>query len=99
MLSRAFVSGSRGPFKSLLRMTQANPLSLVNKQAHFSTDQAAAADPAAAEPTQAEKDAHKQEWGIKYDDECLNFEKEWEVVAKKVQDEQMIYLESELSDL
>ena len=99
MLSRAFVSGSRGPFKSMLRLTQANPLGLVNKQAHFSSDQAAADTPAAAEPTQAEKDAHKQEWGIKYDDECLKFEKEWEVIAKKVQDEQMIYLESELSDL
>lgn len=51
------------------------------------------------EPTQAEKDAHKHEWGIKYNDECLKFEKEWELIASKVENEQMVYLESELGDL
>lgn len=30
--------------------------------------------PEIPEPTQAEKDAHRHEWGIKYNDECLKFE-------------------------
>ncbi len=39
------------------------------------------------------------EWGIKYDDECLKFEKEWKTIAEKVEHEQMVYLEKELSEL
>ena len=54
---------------------------------------------AAPEPTAAEVEAGRQEWGIKYDDECLKFEKEWAEIAEKVQQENMMYLESELSDL
>ena len=42
----------------------------------FSTEEGKDAA-AAAEPTQAELDAHKHEWGIKYNDECFKFEKEW----------------------
>lgn len=38
------------------------------------------------EPTEAEKEKGRQEWGIKYDDECLKFEKEWELIAKSVVD-------------
>ena len=30
-----------------------------------------------AKPDVAEAAANKAEWGIKYDDECLKFEKEW----------------------
>jgi hypothetical protein len=44
----------------------------------------------------AEKDG---EWGIKYSDECLKFEKEWEQIANKVDAEQGVYLKSELSEL
>lgn len=33
--------------------------------------------PAVEEPTAAEQQAHREEWGIKYNDECLKFEKEW----------------------
>ena len=40
------------------------------------------------EPTKEEVEAGRVEWGIKYDDECLKFEKEWELIAQKVQDEQ-----------
>jgi hypothetical protein len=29
------------------------------------------------EPTQEEVAANRDEWGIKYNDECLKFEKEW----------------------
>ena len=54
---------------------------------------------AAAEPTAAEIEANRQEWGIKYDDECLKFEKEWQVIAEAVEKENMVYLESELSEL
>lgn len=39
------------------------------------------------------------EWGIKYDDECLKFEQEWKEIADKVEDEQAMYLEQELSEL
>ena|ERR1719272_206737 len=39
------------------------------------------------------------EWGIKYDDECLKFEKEWAQIADKVDKEQMVFIEKELSDL
>ena len=62
----------------------------------FSTEQEASPVP---EPTDAEKEAARTEWGIKYDDECLKFEKEWEIIAKKVQEEQSVYIQSELGEL
>ena len=34
------------------------------------------------EPTQHELEAGRQEWGIKYDDECLKFEKEWNLIVE-----------------
>lgn len=46
-----------------------------------------------------EKAAGAGEWGIKYDDECLKFEKEWEQIANKVESEQNVYLKNELSEL
>ena len=49
--------------------------------------------------TQAELEAGRAEWGIKYNDECLKFEKEWEIIAKAVEEKQMTFLESELGDL
>ena len=39
------------------------------------------------------------EWGIKYDDECLKFEKEWKEIADKVSSEQAVYLKNELGEL
>merc|ERR1712086_958740 len=39
------------------------------------------------------------EWGIKYDDECLKFEKEWKEIADKVEEEQAVFIEKELSEL
>lgn len=39
------------------------------------------------------------EWGVKYNDECLKFEKEWEEMANKVETEQSVYLKNELSQL
>lgn len=52
-----------------------------------------------ATPTKEEIEHGRSEWGIKYDDECLKFEKEWKEVADKIEAEQMVYLESELSEL
>lgn len=43
--------------------------------------------------------AEGAEWGIKYDDECLKFEKEWKQIADEVEQNQAVYLENELSDL
>ena len=52
-----------------------------------------------AKPDAAEAAANKAEWGIKYDDECLKFEKEWQVIAERVQNENIVYIDAELSDL
>lgn len=38
----------------------------------------------AEQPAAAEPDSTSGEWGIKYDDECLKFEKEWKEIAEKV---------------
>ena len=65
----------------------------------FSEDASAPEKPAAPEPTAAEVAANREEWGIKYDDECLKFEKEWQEIAEAVEKENMAYIESELSDL
>lgn len=34
--------------------------------------------------TEKELEAGRAEWGLKYDDECLKFEKEWKIVADRV---------------
>ena len=47
-------------------------------------------EPAASsvpEPTQEELEKGRVEWGIKYNDECLKFEKEWEIIAKAVEEQ------------
>ena len=51
------------------------------------------------EPTQEELAANREQWGIKYDDECFKFEKEWEIIAGAVEREQNVFVESELGDL
>ena len=53
----------------------------------FSSEEPAAAAEKAPEPTKEELDASRAEWGIKYDDECLKFEKEWKEIADRVQAE------------
>ena len=55
---------------------------------YFSAEPEAEAKAQVPEPTKEEVEAGRVEWGIKYDDECLKFEKEWELIAQKVQDEQ-----------
>ena len=63
------------------------------------TPAAEEATPKAPEPTPEELEKGRVEWGIKYDDECLKFEKEWEAIAKAVEEQQAVFLESELGDL
>lgn len=39
-------------------------------------------------PTEeAAKAKNAEEWGEKYSDECFTFEKEWQAISKKVEDE------------
>ena len=63
----------------------------------FSAD--AAESPNIPEPTKEEIEANRHEWGIKYNDECLKFEKEWELIASSVESDQNTFIESELGDL
>lgn len=86
MLAKSLFSKSR----SLLSMKRVSAR-------YFSAD--AEAKPEVPEPTKEELEANKSEWGLKYDDECFKFEKEWEIIAQKVMDEQNTFIESELGDL
>ena len=66
----------------------------------FSADDSAAEKQVDTEThTKEEIEKGRQEWGIKYDDECLKFEKEWKLISDKIDAEQMVYIESELSEL
>ena len=47
--------------------------------------------------TQEEIEAGKEQWGIKYNDECLKFEQEWTKISQEIEKDQMVYLEKELS--
>ena len=51
------------------------------------------------EISKEEYEKGRAEWGLKYDDECLKFEKEWEMIAKAVDEKQNMFLEAELGDL
>ena len=75
---------------------------LTSTQAAFFSEpmQEAPAEEAKTEaPSAAEIEAGRQEWGIQYNDECLKFEKEWTAIAEKIEADNLVYLESELSDL
>ena len=93
MLSRVF-TGGRSSLRLVTRASQNNPLDFVGRKALFSTEEGAtenksdesnekAVDP----PTPEEIEKGRQEWGIKYDDECLKFEKEWKEIADRVENE------------
>ena len=43
--------------------------------------------------------AGRAEWGVKYDDECLQFEKEWAEIADRVTKEQAVYIDKELGEM
>ena len=78
-------------------MTGARTSCIVPHQRMLFSEDAKA--PEKPEPTAAEVEAGRAEWGIKYDDECLKFEKEWQSIAEAIEKENMVYLEAELSDL
>ena len=40
-----------------------------------------------AAPADNEAAKKAEEWGEKYSDECFAFEKEWEAISKKIEDE------------
>ena len=50
------------------------------------------------EPTDEEKQKYRDQWGLKYDDECFKFEKEWEQIARDRDESQMAALHEELDE-
>ena len=50
------------------------------------------------EPTEEEKLSYREQWGLKFDDECIKFEKEWEQIAKDRDEQQMKVLTEELDE-
>ena len=48
--------------------------------------------------TFAKTSTHDNEWGVKYDDECLKFEKEWQAIAEATDEKQQAFLANELSE-
>ena len=53
---------------------------------------------AATQRTFSKQSTHDNVWGVKYDDECLKFEKEWQAIAEETDKAQHAFLASELSD-
>lgn len=49
------------------------------------------------EPTEEEKQKYRDAWGLKYQDECYKFEKEWEKIAEDRDVNQIKALEEELN--
>ena len=91
--------GKRGLQQGLRQSIRSSQLIVNTRVAYFSEEVKEEAKPAVEESTAAEIAAGQEEWGIKYDDECLKFEKEWKEIAERVQQENMVYLKNELSDL
>jgi hypothetical protein len=75
----------------LSRRIFGNRMFCAQAQRAFSTE--------AAEPTQEEIEKGRADWGLKYDDECLKFEKEWKTISDRVDAEANIYVEKELGAL
>jgi hypothetical protein len=78
------VLASRAALSQTFRQGALRPTLSCTQTAFFSSeaDQVAQPAAAAAEPTAAEIEANRSEWGIKYDDECLKFEKDWQALAE-----------------
>ena len=49
--------------------------------------------------TSEELESGRAEWGVKYDDECLKFEKEWKTISDRVVAEQQIFIDKELGEI
>ena len=50
------------------------------------------------EITEEEKQKYRDQWGLKFNDECIKFEKEWEKIAEEKNEEQAAHLSEELND-
>lgn len=50
------------------------------------------------EVTEADKKKYRDAWGLKFDDECIKFEKEWEKIAADRDHQQMAALKEELTE-
>jgi large subunit ribosomal protein L7/L12 len=79
--------------RNTFRLTQ-----LAIKQ--FTGDAQTAKAPAGniADFPEAEKQKYRDSWGLKYNDECLKFEKEWEKVAEESDLKQNKMIENELDE-
>ena len=86
MLSRSLLGRAFNQVRNS-RAAQAMPYNF--SRAAFSSEEAAKPDDdkKVPEPTKEEIEAGRAEWGIKYDDECLKFEKEWQEIASRVEQE------------
>ena len=87
--------------KQFRTLSHASRVTLRTQYRCFSATETEGAKSAAETPeaTPEELAKYRDQWGIKYDDECFKFEKEWELIASKVEEDQNVYLESELGDL
>jgi len=78
MLSRRFINNAR----NLKQVRMAQP-----SYRYFSSETSEGQSASVSEPSQEEIEKGRHEWGIKYNDECLKFEKEWEIIAQQVENE------------
>ena len=63
----------------------------------FSTEAAQAkTEKVVPEASEEEKKKYRDAWGLKYSDEWLKFEKEWEKIAEERENNQKTFLDSEL---
>mmetsp|Transcript_25125 Transcript_25125/g.24875 ORF Transcript_25125/g.24875 Transcript_25125/m.24875 type:complete len:238 (-) Transcript_25125:30-743(-) len=57
-----------------------------------------ASEEARPELTEEQKERYRTTWGLKFDDSCIQQEKEWEEIAEETNKRQMEHLKEELSD-
>lgn len=72
---------SKHSLKALTQQRASQTVPRVFKYASFSTEEAAKPSDF-PEPTEEDKEKYRNEWGVKYQDECMKFEKEWEAIAQ-----------------
>lgn len=79
--------------RNTFRLTQ-----LAIKQFSGDAQTAKAPEGNIADFPEAEKQKYRDSWGLKYNDECLKFEKEWEKVAEESDLKQNKMIENELDE-
>jgi large subunit ribosomal protein L7/L12 len=48
--------------------------------------------------SEPEKQKYRDAWGLKFDDECIKFEKEWEKIAEDKENKQKMYIDEVLDE-